>query len=148
MFRSHTTEQWMSERSNAAESTPLARQHAVTLQMSSKSLQRILHDDSRFRPCKSHVTHTLKERDKISPLKFFIQTLWGKKMKGVWMFCSCQIGPNSTCLVTQTNRISGTRMITIHEEEPLHNNKVCCLHIFCEWALFPWRKQPCSYCGF
>jgi hypothetical protein len=57
-FRHHRT---MNDRSNAAESTPSARQKAVTLQMSSKSLQRILHEDFKFHPYKSHTTHTMKE---------------------------------------------------------------------------------------
>jgi hypothetical protein len=47
-----------------------ARQHTITLQMSSRSLQRILHEDLRFHPYKIHVTHELKEQDKASHVNF------------------------------------------------------------------------------
>jgi hypothetical protein len=36
----------------------------ITLQMSSRSLQRILHGDLQFHPCRIYVTHELKQQDK------------------------------------------------------------------------------------
>jgi hypothetical protein len=47
----------------------------VTLQTSSKSLQRILHEDLRFHQYKIHVTHKLKEQDQIYPVNFWRQFL-------------------------------------------------------------------------
>jgi hypothetical protein len=43
-----------------------ARWHVVTLQMSGRSHQRILHEDLRLYPYKIHITHKLREQDKAS----------------------------------------------------------------------------------
>jgi hypothetical protein len=55
--------------------TRSARWHAIALQMSSRSLRRILHVDLRFHLYKINVTHELKEQDKASRVNFCRQFL-------------------------------------------------------------------------
>jgi hypothetical protein len=52
-----------------------ARRHVIALQMSSRSLRRILHEDLRFHPYQIHITHELKEHDKAARVNFRRQFL-------------------------------------------------------------------------